>query len=297
MLLRLGLVASALTALFASIPLTLGNSVSAEVQPSIIGSPAVFGAGTYPRATRLADGSLLGVYTATSNGNNVITTTHSVDQGSTWNKLGTVTNGVGDIDNPFLLQLPDGRVICAFRNHSKDPSTGEYTTFRITICYSNDNGATWAFLSQPASGPGPVNGIWEPFLRLSSSNDIQLYYSYENDSNDQDSLMRTSTDGGVTWSSPSTISGGGVTARDGMLGVAISPGGSSLDLIAVFESYDSSGTKLFSIHAVSSSDDGATWGDRRLVYTATGADNNAGAPQIINVGGTLVVSLQSPLDT
>jgi hypothetical protein len=298
MLFRLGLVANALTALIVSIPLTLGSTVSnavaaAEEQPSLIGSPAVFGDGTYPRAVKLADGSLLGVYTAFSNGNNVITTTHSVDQGSTWNNLGTVTSGVGDIDNPFLLQLPNGRVICAFRNHSKDPSTGKYTFFRITICYSDDNGATWAFLSEPASGPGPDHGIWEPFMRLSSRNsaNIQLYYSFENGSTDQDSLLRTSTDGGVTWSSPSTISGGDVTARDGMIGVAVAPGGNSDDLIAVFESYDSLLTNLFTIRAVSSSDDGATWGNRRLVYAATGANNNAGASQIINVGGTLVVSL------
>ena len=76
-----------------------------------------------------------------------------------------------------------------------------------------------------------------------------------------------------------------------MIGVAVAPGGNSDDLIAVFESYDSLVTKLFTIRAVSSSDDGATWGNRRLVYAATGANNNAGAPQIINVGGTLVVSL------
>lgn len=261
-------------------------------QPSLSGGAAVFGDGTYPRATVLANGQLLGVYTAFSNGNNVITTTLSTDGGNTWNNLGVVTSGVGDIDNPFLLQLTSGRILCAFRNHSL--SGGVYTYFRITICYSDDNGATWAWLSQPASDPGPVNGNWEPFLRRSSENpnNVQIYYSRENAANDQDSLMRTSTDGGNTWSLAQTISGSGIMVRDGMLGVASLPFGAN-NLIAVFESDDTApgGTGLFTIKSVTSNNDGASWGNRATVYTPTGSNNNANAPQIINVGGTMVVSL------
>ncbi|KFZ25216.1 hypothetical protein V502_00307 [Pseudogymnoascus sp. VKM F-4520 (FW-2644)] len=272
MLLKFGLVAALITSVF-------GVDVD---QPSLIGNPAIFGGGTYPRAIKLSDGNLLGVYTAFSGGNNIITTTQSTDQGSTWRNHGTVTSG-----------LPTGRVICAFRNHSK---TGKsYTFYRITICYSDDNGATWEFLSEPASGA--TNGIWEPFLRLSTSNNIQLYYSYENASNDQDSLLRVSTDGGVTWTSPATISGADVQARDGMLGVTTAPGGSSSDLIAIFESLDTVTTHLFTVMAVSSSDDGASWENRRTVYTPTGSLNNARAPQIINVGGTLVASFMTDEDT
>ena len=143
---------------------------------------------------------------------------------------------------------------------------------------------------------GPVNGNWEPFLRLSSenSNNIQLYYSRENAADDQDSLLRTSTDGGVTWSTASTISGEGITARDGMIGVANFPLGSN-SLIAIFESQDTSpgGTNLFTLHSITSNDDGATWSHRNLVYAPTGSNTNAGAPQIIDIGGTLVVSTHS----
>lgn len=47
-----------------------------------------------------------------------------------------------------------------------------------------------------------------------------------------------------------------------------------------------------SVHYVLSDDDGKTWDNRTLLYEAE--DNNlAGAPQIINVGGTLVVSFMS----
>lgn len=62
--------------------------------------------------------------------------------------LWQVTRGVGDVDNPVVLQLASRRFLCAFRNHSKN-SAGQYTWFRITLCYSDDGGKTWAYLSTP----------------------------------------------------------------------------------------------------------------------------------------------------
>ena len=262
--------------------------------PILSGSPVVFGAGTYPRANRLSDGSLLGVYTAFSGGNNIITTTKSTDNGATWTNLGTVTQGssnANDIDNPYVLQLPTGRVLCAFRNHSKDPSTGAYTFFRITVTYSDDQGSTWAYLSTASSDPGPVNGNWEPFLRLAEDGSLQIYYSRENSAADQDTIERFSTDGGKTWTSPTTISGAGITSRDGMTGVTTISGSK---LIAVFESEQNG---IFSIMSITSADDGVSWSTtRNQVYAASGTSNSAGAPQIINVDGTLIVSFMTSED-
>jgi photosystem II stability/assembly factor-like uncharacterized protein len=131
-----------------------------------------------------------------------------------------------------VLQIPGGRILCAFRNHDKNPAGG-YSAYRITVCYSDDGGATWAYLSEPASDPGGVNSSWEPFLRSAADGSLQIYYSRENSPSGQDSLMRTSTDGGATWSDAATISGGDQeNTRDGMLGIAIIDGS---NLIAVFE--------------------------------------------------------------
>jgi hypothetical protein len=91
--------------------LSLAWSALAVGVPALSGAPAVFGAGTYPRATRLQDGSLLGGYTSTTGTNpvtNIINVVRSTDGGATWAHWGEVTRGVGDIDNPFPLQLPSG---------------------------------------------------------------------------------------------------------------------------------------------------------------------------------------------
>ena len=266
----------------------------AGLVPSLSGAPAVMGSGTYPRANFLSDGSIIGAYTAFEGGQNIITIAHSTDGGVTWTQIGVADSGdsnTHDIDNPYILQLPTGRVLVAFRNHDRESASGPYTFFRITVCASDDNGATWSFLSQPASDPGSVNGNWEPFLRNAEDGSLQLYYSRENSGADQDSLMRTSTDGGATWSDATTISGEGLTeTRDGMVGVATVSGS---NLIAVFETETNGGQ--FTIGAVTSSDDGNTWGNRETIYTPTGG--NANAPQVVNVGGTLVVSLQTNEDT
>lgn len=259
------------------------------VVPTLSGAAEVVGGGTYPRANYLSDGSIIGAYTAFANSDSIITIAHSTDEGVTWTEIGTVAQGptaTTDIDNPYPYQLPSGRILVAFRNHNR--SNGVYTFFRITICYSDDNGATWTYLSTPASDPGPTNGNWEPFLRMAEDGTtLQLYYSRENSAADQDSLMRTSTDGGVTWSSATVISGADTTdARDGMLGVTQVSGS---NLIAVFESETNGGK--FSVHSITSSDDGTTWGNRQTVYAPSGF--NAQAPQVTNVGGTLVASFQT----
>lgn len=203
---------------------------------------------------------------------------------------GEVTRGpsnANDIDNPYVLQLPSGRIICAFRNHSKDPSNGSYTYFRITICYSDDNGKSWSFLSEPAADFGPINGNWEPYLRNAIDGSLQLYYSRENAFDDQDTLERFSTDGGATWSAPQIISGAGLTSRDGMTGIATVSGNT---LIAVFES---SIAGLFNLTAITSTDDGKTWGGQKIIYTPSRAYTSAGASQVLNIGGALVVSFMT----
>lgn len=287
-----GLAISLLCKTSAAAPIEAAVGKRSAGVPNMAGAPVVFGAGTYPRANKLSDGTIIGVYTAFEGGNTVVRTVLSGPDGESWAAQGEVTSAptnANDLDNPYVLQLTgSSRILCAFRNHSKDPSTGAYTFFRITVAYSDDNGKSWTFLSTPASDPGPVNGNWEPFLR-NAGDGLQIYYSRENSAADQDTLMRTSSDGGKTWSASKTISGDGITSRDGMTGVATIGG----KVIAVFES-ESSG--LFSIMSITSNDDGNSWGNRATVYSPDSSNTSAGAPQIVNVGGALGVSFMTNED-
>lgn len=47
------------------------------------------GPSTYPRCTRLADGSLLGTYTLFENGQNVLAIVRSIDNGMSWHPWGS----------------------------------------------------------------------------------------------------------------------------------------------------------------------------------------------------------------
>lgn len=269
----------------------------AGVVPSTDGGPVDMTSGqggTYPRANFLADGSLLGAYAATVGDDKQLTLVKSTDNGGSWSFVGTAatrpTNS-SDLDNPYPLQLPSGRVLLAYRNHDRDPDTEDYTFFRIDVSYSDDNGANWEYLSTPATMEGGTIGIWEPFLRNAQNGDLQIYYSQENAADDQDSIEQISTNGGADWGAQMTISGQDFTARDGMLGVAEVSGS---NLIAVFESKQGD---TFQVDSITSSDDGANWSNRQTVYLPTGTNNNAGAPQVVNVGGTLCVSFMTDEDT
>ncbi|KAL8661902.1 MAG: hypothetical protein Q9202_005184 [Teloschistes flavicans] len=266
------------------------------VRPTMTGAPVSVGAGTYPRATRLRDGSMLGVYTAFESGYNIIRTVKSTNNGASWSSLGEIARGASnanDIDNPFAIQLSSSnRILVAFRNHSRNPSTGAYTYFRITVCYSDDGGQSWNFLSQPAGDDGPVTGSWEPFFRNAADGSLQLYYSRENSAQDQDTLQRISKDGGSTWSGSVCISGCGTTSRDGMTSVAAL--GNSKSLILVYETET---TGIFTLGAVFSNNDGISWYGRKTIYTCPNPNTSSGAPQVINVGGTLAVSFMTNEDS
>lgn len=69
---------------------------------------------------------------------------------------------------------------------------------------------------------------------------------------------------------------------------------SGTDLMAVFES-ESEG--IFVVDSITSSDDGKTWDNRTTVYTPDSPNTSAGAPQVVNAGGTLCVSFMTNEDS
>ncbi|KAI6250069.1 hypothetical protein HI914_01465 [Erysiphe necator] len=269
---------------------------SAAVKGDAVVSFSVTGLnGVYPRATNLKNGQILGIYTDFQDEQQVMTLVTSDNNGMSWRFRGTAARkpvSSGTLDNGYVLQLPSGRVLAAFRNHDID-SAGKFLVYRITICSSDDNGASWSFLSDAVVVPATetLNGVWEPYLRNAVDGSLQLYYSHERSAVDQDSVMITSHDGGRSWNNERVISGlTQRSSRDGMVGVAELGG---QNLMAVFETKELEGT--FYLSTVTSMDDGLTWGNRQTLYTPP-AGKNAGAPQIVKVGNNLVVSFMTEED-
>ncbi|KAI8958268.1 glycoside hydrolase family 93 protein [Daldinia sp. FL1419] len=252
--------------------------------------------GTYPRLVRLADSGILAASAYTTNGQRTIRVTRSDDDGATFSEIGTVAQSTGDLDNAFLIQLPSGSILAAFRNHDKNAS-GAYTYFRITVCKSDDGGRTWTFLAHAAEQPADAsgfNGLWEPFIRFGKDGALQLTYSEELSQTNQETFRTLSYDGGATWSTPVNLRlhGADQQFRDGMQGIASIKDTNGQDaLVMVFEVKDGPN---FYLGTVLSYDDGNTWGSRNIIYRPN--QHNAGAPQIATIGNGLAVVFMTDED-
>ncbi|KAI1339423.1 glycoside hydrolase family 93 protein [Xylariaceae sp. FL0016] len=245
--------------------------------------------GAYPRLAQLSDDSILAVTARSDSDFRVISTTRSTDQGATFSPLGEVTRSdTADIDNAFLLPLPSGKILCAFRNHDQNEA-GNYTWYRITVAQSDDNGKSWTYLTQAAehAATDVKNGIWEPFMRIGKNGEIQMTYSGELEDDNQETFRIISTDEGKTWTEPKNLRLHSTDEhfRDGMQSIVPFQLADGTDaLIMVFETVK---TDHFLIEYVVSYDDGETWGCRGEVYNPP--QRNAGSPYITKIGDNLAV--------
>ncbi|KAI1097322.1 glycoside hydrolase family 93 protein [Jackrogersella minutella] len=255
----------------------------------------VASAGTYPRLARLSDGGIISVATVFSGSTRTLTVSRSNDNGVTFSEIGTIATSTGDLDNGFLMQLPSGTVLAAFRNHDLD-ANGVATYYRITVCSSSDGGATWTFLSQAAENPANgFNGLWEPFMRIGTDGRIQLTYSGELSQTNQETFRVLSSDGGQTWTAPTNLQlhGANQQLRDGMQGIVSTTDAATgqAALVMVFEVNDNTNVYL---GTVTSYDDGNTWGSRNTIFRPS--QHNAGAPQIASLGSNLAVVFMTDED-
>lgn len=253
----------------------------------------------YPRAVYLSDGTVLLGHGHVDASTSTLEILRSTDGGSTFSTYGTVSERTAsgtDMDNIFLLEVGSTSpptVLAAFRNHDKSGST--YTYFRITVCKSTDGGATWSFLSQAveytatADSSGFRAGVWEPFMRIGNDGNIQLTYSQELASLDQQTYRTISSDGGATWSTAVNLNvhnSNTEQVRDGMQGIVKTTDQATGQeaLVMVFETTER-GVGLFSVWYAVSYDDGATYSNRNAVYSPSASDRHAGSPQIVAVPG------------
>lgn len=194
--------------------------------------------GYYPRATK---------FTHSTNGEGIIVAFTSLDEsvnpnvkrmkaamsfngGVTWTEttdIQTLPLNTDDNDEPNIIQLPNNRrLLYVFRNHSKDPNTGAWTQFRITLHSSDNDGFTWPYLKQVHEWAASNNGLWEPVLRLLPNGDLHCYFSEETSDVDQDVVIHRSIDSGANWAYYRTAVGLNLGyTRDGRPGVTATTNG------------------------------------------------------------------------
>lgn len=316
----LGAVALTVTALTVVTP-----APAAAVQPGqVLYSPnlATYPNGTagYPRAIRLDfDGSTADTMLATfaKGGHNApgnLPIYRSTNGGSSWTQISTITSNTPgwSIEAPTLFEVPrnipglnQGDILAA----GTAWQLGNYTTQKVEVFRSTDDGATWQFLSNCTQTSGLPNsighGIWEPAFLVADNDTLACFISDErpagSPTNNQIIGHYTSTNGGVTWSStitPDVSFPSDNLARPGMQTFAELPNGTFI------MSYEMCRDATNADHAcetyVKFSNDGLSWGaagtagtkvrtsdDRELLHTPYVSWVPGGGPN-----GTVLISGQ-----
>ena len=167
---------------------------------------------TYAKSAQLPSGRLVATYEDNNQPltNMVFPIWTSTTNGASWSRTGSVADtsprGWGNWTNPNLYVLPQrigtmpaGTLLLAGISSPADRSATAIQLYR-----SNDEGATWSWVSEVALGGGQWGSanptpIWEPYLFV-AGNRLIAYYSDERDkaNHDQKIVHQASTDG-VTW--------------------------------------------------------------------------------------------------
>jgi len=249
--------------------------------PITVFAPRTGGA-WYPRLLRLRDGDLLCAYDTDEGASRThVQISRSGDGGRTWEVLGRASSGMGHAANGQMVQLPDGAVLCAYRLVDGDAKS-------LRVARSGDGGRTWEHLSTVVSEP---RGVWEPHMIPGAAGDLLLFHATEAHP-PQAIALRRSGDGGRSWG-PEQVVAAHSRSRDGMPVVTRTPEGA---LVLVFEAQDV-GMHPFVVRSITSTDDGRTWGPRRLVYEPAGPTKRASAPYVTTLPtGELLASFQTDED-
>ncbi|WP_086661876.1 RICIN domain-containing protein [Lentzea kentuckyensis] len=202
-----------LTVLLVLVGGTLSASPALAYGPSVLVAPSgdctrpyCF---TYAKSAQLPSGRLVATYEDNNQPleNMTFPIWSSTDDGRSWSRRAKVADTSprkwGNWTNPHLYVLPQrigtmpaGTLLLAGISSPPDRSATAIQLYR-----SNDEGATWRWVSEVALGGGQWGSpnpkpIWEPYL-FAANNRLTVFYSDERDKDDHDQKIvhQTSTDG------------------------------------------------------------------------------------------------------
>lgn len=215
--------------------------------PNIVWGQPVLVSGwcsAYGRAHRLNDGRLMICYSDTWNAK----ARFSSDNGATWSAQKVVVKTYKSdgltykMDNPEFAQLSannpyhPGRIIYAVNERVKDADNNNAYPFHISVCTSDDNGATWSSLGKIYSSNN-VSGCYEPFVLELPDGTVQVYFADETPyASYQNISVIESKDGGDTWGTKRIVCYT-YAKRDGMPTATIYDGNIYVAIEAVWDNY------------------------------------------------------------
>ena len=186
----------------------------------------------------------------------------SHDNGATFTLAGTVqdsdfSKGLccgGLYELPVAIgAMPAGTLLWAGSVGGDTPAE----PMQLKIFKSTDQGATWSYLSNCATGAKPRSsgGLWEADFAIAGNGHLVCYYSDETQDGHSQVLRYVQTTDGITWSTPVDVVSSATQAdRPGMINVVQLPNG---HFVASFEMCGPLNCAAF----LKSSTDGLDWGD------------------------------------
>jgi len=201
-------------------PVTWGTTITVEPNDN----------GAYMHLLHLQDGSWISAASAGyGSGNTYINVRRSTNDLRNWTLLTTVSESGRDLDNPVLVQLPNGNVLLSVRSVVNGSSTRIEVWTATNVLQSNPftmNSQLVDSLENPNSTTCPYDtspmfcGVWEPYLFIRSDGSILIFWTDEGlqqQGYSQVICEKVSTDGGATWGTESVIvSMNNGTSRPGM---------------------------------------------------------------------------------
>ncbi|WP_033337825.1 sialidase family protein [Catenuloplanes japonicus] len=221
-------------AALAGLLLVLAGSAVAVATPAAAAQPGqvlyspdlgAFPNGTagYPRAIRVVnDGSANQTMLATfarggHNGPTTLPIYRSTNGGTSWTQISSLSSNTAgwDLEAPTLFEVPRsipglnaGDILAA----GTAWHVGDYTTQKVEVFKSTNQGQSWQYLSVCTQTSGLPNtwghGIWEPTFLVADNGTLACFISDERPANSATNNQiighYTSTNGGVSWSSTIT---------------------------------------------------------------------------------------------
>lgn len=239
------------------------------------------------RLARLPDGRWLAVTTRYPGGETTtLQLSVSSDNARTWKPLSRVAEPKRKLDNGELFVLSDGRVLLAMR------SLIDRVSYRLNVYASDDQGASWSFLSTITRNESPAGrkdrGVWEPVFTRLDDGTLSVVYADETRADETPSFnqvvsQQLSKDGGRTWSPAVTIASqpGGGKLRPGMPVMTRRPDGGFLMVL------ETCGDDPQCPVSYKTSEDGRSW---PAGLGTPMADQRCGPHVMSTTGGTMFVT-------